>query len=211
MPGLCLSAKRKVLLIGSLMVVISPWIVHKSLETHKMVMISEYGPLNLYMSYNPNASGQYVALKGIEGISQGELIERSISFVIHNKMTTIDIIINKVLILFDMRLYEEAGVRDIKMSKEIVVFSQIIHIGVFMLGFVGLSRYYRREHNAIVSPVLSYLVLIILFSIFTMRFRLLVEPLLVIYAGILISQLIEKTKELFRQRIAERSAKVIVT
>jgi hypothetical protein len=59
---------------------------------------------------------------------------------------------------------------------------------IALLGFAGLARLYRREHRPIVAPIAGYVLLVIFFSIFKFRFRLLMEPLLVLYASALLSR-----------------------
>lgn len=68
-------------------------------------------------------------------------------------------------------------------SMYLAAYSYVI---VMFLGLVGLARYYRREHARAVLPVLVYIVVVILFSRFELRYRALLEPVLIGYAAALL-------------------------
>jgi len=59
-------------------------------------------------------------------------------------------------------------------------------VPVMLLGFVGMARLYSRRNRALVLPALSYVLLMILVCIFKLRYRLLVEPVFIIFASLLV-------------------------
>ena len=54
-------------------------------------------------------------------------------------------------------------------------------------GLAGLIRYVRREQRKLLLPILGYFLVIVLFSRFLFEKRPLIEPVLVIYAGVLLA------------------------
>lgn len=60
------------------------------------------------------------------------------------------------------------------------------YIPVMMLGLVGLARRYGPRNRMIALPAIGYVLLVLAFSIFKHRYRLMVEPVLVIYAALLL-------------------------
>jgi hypothetical protein len=57
---------------------------------------------------------------------------------------------------------------------------------LMLLGFIGLARYYRREHRAAVAPVAGYTIILVLFSSFDPVSRAVLEPVLIAYAAMLL-------------------------
>lgn len=204
-PGFLLTVRRRLLLILLLVSVIAPWTVRNAVVHHRFVPISETGAFNFYLSYNEKASGTTVRAPDLERTAvsheqssqvstiqpsrpQAEYLERALRFIVHNKLRTAQIVYNKVSVLF-MKGWPNhlMGMWSIEERRNLFYIMEYAYIPVMILGFVGLARYYRREHSAIAAPVLVYVLLVILLSIFKFRFRLLMEPLLIMYAAILLS------------------------
>ncbi|MDD4858276.1 MAG: glycosyltransferase family 39 protein, partial [Candidatus Krumholzibacteria bacterium] len=57
---------------------------------------------------------------------------------------------------------------------------------VMILGLIGLARFYRKEHEAAVLPILLYIGTLILFSQFDIRYRVPIEPVFIAYASMLL-------------------------
>lgn len=204
-PGFLLTVRRRRLLIVLLISVIAPWTVRNAVVLRRFVPISETGAFNFYLSYNEKASGTSVKAPDLERIAvtnvpagrvstyqpskpQAEYIEQALRFIVNNKLKTAQIIYNKVSVLF-MKGWPNhlMGVWSIEERRNVFYVMEYAYIPVMILGFVGLARYYRREHRAVAAPVLLYVLLVILLSIFKFRFRLLMEPLLIMYSAILLS------------------------
>jgi 4-amino-4-deoxy-L-arabinose transferase-like glycosyltransferase len=204
-PGFLATVRRRRVFILLLVSVIAPWTIRNAVVHRRFVPISETGAFNFYLSYNEKASGTVVKAPELERIAvshepadpvrtiqpsrpQAEYIERALYFIIHNKLRTAQIIYNKVSVLF-MKGWPNhlMGVWRIEERRNLFYVMEYAYIPVMILGFVGLARYYRRGHGAIAAPVLVYVSLVILLSIFKFRFRLLMEPLLIMYTAILLS------------------------
>ena len=54
-------------------------------------------------------------------------------------------------------------------------------------GLAGLIRHYRREQRGLLLPILGYFLIIVVFSRFLFEKRPLIEPVLVIYTGVLLA------------------------
>jgi 4-amino-4-deoxy-L-arabinose transferase-like glycosyltransferase len=60
------------------------------------------------------------------------------------------------------------------------------YVPVMVLGFVGMARRYGPRNRMIALPAIGYVLLVLVFSIFKFRYRLLLEPVLVVYAALLL-------------------------
>jgi hypothetical protein len=54
-------------------------------------------------------------------------------------------------------------------------------------GLAGLIRHYRREQRGLLLPILGYFLVLVLFSRFRFLHRPLIEPVFIIYAGVLLA------------------------
>jgi hypothetical protein len=69
----------------------------------------------------------------------------------------------------------------------IVYMARYGYVLLMLAGLAGLIRYYRKEQKALLYPVLGYFLVLALLSRFVFEQRSFVEPLLVIYAGVLVT------------------------
>ncbi len=61
-------------------------------------------------------------------------------------------------------------------------------VAVALLGLAGMIRYYGREHRRTMLPVATYALLTFLLARYSVRYRVIFEPALLIYAAILIGE-----------------------
>jgi asparagine N-glycosylation enzyme membrane subunit Stt3 len=58
------------------------------------------------------------------------------------------------------------------------------YIVIVLLGLAGMARYIRKDHRAWAAPIAGYILLLIVLSTAQIRFRIHLEPLLVLYAAL---------------------------
>jgi 4-amino-4-deoxy-L-arabinose transferase-like glycosyltransferase len=183
-PGLLIALKKRLVFAATLAFVLSPWILYNAMHEHKLILVSDTGAVNFYMSYNPEAKGGFVAIENWENISQLDYLKRGLDFIRRHKLRTVEIIHAKIFVLFELG-WDRHVFRDIVPGTWAVYAAMYGYLGMFVFGFIGLVRRFRKAHAPLVYPLLSYVLLLILLSIFVVRFRSLYEPLLIAYTGIL--------------------------
>jgi hypothetical protein len=185
-PGLFATVRRKVVFVLVLVAVLAPWLIGNAVRRGALAPASESGALMFYRSYNPQATGWDNAVTGPRFSSQGDLVRMGLGWIRHNPLAALDIMNNKVLVLLSAN-WDAYTMRDVVPSTPVIYALRYCYVVVFILGFIGLARFYRREHRAVAWPVASYLLLVILLSAFKVRYRVLIEPLLIVYASILLA------------------------
>jgi len=183
-PGLFVTLRRRLLFLGVLAVFFVPWLVGNAIRLDKISPVSDSGALMFYRSYNPRGSGRDFGVY-IKDASQLDYVKEGLRFIRHNKLLTLDIINHKILIL--MRADWDGHVMGGYVKSTLGIHGMKYGFVIVMLiGFVGLARLYRREHRPVVFPVLGYLALMLLLSAVKYRYRLLIEPLFIVYAAMLL-------------------------
>lgn len=185
-PGLLATLRRRVAFVLVLAAVLAPWLIGNAVRHGRWAPVSESGALMFYRSYNPLATGGDNTLTGPPGSSQRDYFRMGLHFIRHNMLATLDIMNDKVLILLTAD-WDGYTLRDVAKSTPDIYALRYGYVVVLILGSIGLARFYRRDHRAVVWPVASYLVLILLLSAFKIRYRVLIEPLLIVYASILLA------------------------
>ena len=193
-PGLFLTLRRRALFCVVLAAIVAPWVAGNAIRFHRMSPVSESGALMFYRSYNPAATGRDDARIGNDTTSQSTYFKLGLDFIRHNKLLTLDIVNNKLVILLEAT-WDEYVMGHYVRSMPAIYALRYAFVLVLIPGLIGLARLYRREHRPVVWPVASYLVLIVVLSAFKYRYRLLVEPLLIAYAAMLISGGGEEARE----------------
>jgi 4-amino-4-deoxy-L-arabinose transferase-like glycosyltransferase len=183
-PGLFITLKRRFVFIAVLGALLAPWVLYNAVQQHRLILVSDTGALNFYMSYNPKATGIYMTIEGAEQMSQREFLKRGFDYIKNNKMAASEIVYRKLYTMLEAQ-YDHFVMKDIVRGNGAIYAVVYGYIVVLILGSIGLARCYRREHLSVVLPVASYFILIIALSIFKYRFRVLIEPLLIAYTAIL--------------------------
>ena len=183
-PGMLVTMKRRTIFLVVFLCALAPWILYNAVANHELVLVSDTGALNFYMSYNSDAKGTFLALKEWESVPAGEYVRRGLDFIRNNKLQTAEIIYAKIFTLFELGWDRHVG-RDLVTNVNVQYAMMYGYLLVFAFGCIGLARRYRARHLPAVLPILSYVVLLILLSHFLIRFRALYEPLLIAYTAIL--------------------------
>ncbi len=188
-PGIFLGVKKKLIFLASFIVLISPLVTYSLMEGTG----SNYAAAALYKTYNKSSDGySNISMKdtplGEKEVSGGTYLREALHFIINNKGQTLDIVCGKLKKVFgrgwDVFVLEPiTGGND--HIKQILLYG---YIPVMLLGFIGIIRYLNPENRFIALPMLSYIVFMVLLTIFKFRYRVVVEPALIIFTGILVSK-----------------------
>jgi len=88
----------------------------------------------------------------------------------------------------------------------VLYIAQYGYVLLMTAGLAGLARYARREHARLLLPVAGYFVILVLLSKFSYEKRVLVEPLLVIYTGVLLAGMGRYLLSLLRRGRADQDS-----
>ncbi len=185
-PGVLLSVRKKTSFILATLVILSPWLIY-GLATGKT---PNRGALAFYKTYNPVADGvtHYKISKtalGSRELSNVEYIRGAFEYIVNNKWDTLDIIYNKGSI-FLARGWDAFVMRDLTgNTRTMNNLMNYAYLPVMFFGFIGLVRFYDRRNRVAALPALSYILFFVTLAIFKIRYRLLVEPVLIVFASIL--------------------------
>gem|GEM_PF-2329563 len=182
-PGALLSVKRRGVFLISLAVILAPALAFDLVSGTTALR----GARGLYRTYNPATHGTDALMEDTElgrtDLPAGTYIGGAIDFLRRNKMKTVDIIYSKAAIAISRgsdRLVLEPVVGKRDNVWMLLVYG---YVPIAILGLIGMARFFDSKTRRVVFPALSYLALVILFSIFKPRYRLLAEPAAIICAG----------------------------
>lgn len=183
-PGMLLTMRRKLIFLVVFLAALAPWILYNAVVNHELVLVSDTGALNFYMSYNLEAKGTFLAIKDWESVPASEYFRMGLDFIRNNKLQTAEIIYGKIFTLFELG-WVRCVECDLATNVNVQYAMMYGYLLVFAFGCIGLARRYRGRHLRAVLPILSYVALLILLSHFQIRFRALYEPLLMAYTAML--------------------------
>lgn len=197
-PAILLVSRKRLTLVLILAALLSPWIVRNAIIHDKLAPVSDTGALNFYATYNPAATGsRHVAadktpLKTYDH-DQMTYVREALKFIIHNKWKTLDITYNKLVLLFS-RGWDTFVLQKVVGDNPTLINIMLYgYLPIAILGFIGLVQLCDRRNGVIALMMLSYLLFSILLAIFKYRYRVLIEPMLIMYASMLIGNSCEKT------------------
>lgn len=187
-PGLFLGMKRRLALVLTVAALLGPVIIYGSLTGSG----EGRGPKLLYKAYNMRAvQDPYFGMEETElgeDATGREYLAGTIDFIMNNKWLTLDIIYGKASLLIS-KGWDSFVLKDISGGDRHVTNILIYgYLPVMVLGLIGLVRFCDERNRIILFVMISYLVIHILITIFKMRYRLLVEPMLMIYSGIVVER-----------------------
>ena len=190
-PGIILGVKKRLTFLSTLAAILGPVFIYGSLSGTG----EGRGPVLLYKAYNPRAAETPIFSMeetelGDKGTSGEKYLEETVNFISGNKWKTLDIIYYKASLLIS-RGWDSFVLKDISRKNRhltnILIYG---YIPVMLLGFAGLIRFIDRDNRVVAWMMISYLVIHIIITIFKLRYRLLIEPMLIIYSGITISRMV---------------------
>ena len=166
-------------------------------------------PRLLYKAYNPLApKTSTFSIKETEvgsGASAQEYFQGTMDFISSNKWVTLDLIYMKASLLIS-KGWDSFVLKDISQSnRHITNILTYGYLPVMLLGLIGMVRFSNPENRIIWLMAVSYTTIHIVLTIFKLRYRLLIEPMLIVYTGILIQQSTMLWKE--RMNVATSNGK----
>jgi len=190
-PGMLAGLRKKRIFIMTTAIILAPWAIY-SVSAGK---VTNRPGRAFYKTYNPKSNGkQYVKFSETE-LSREDLPNRvyfrkAFDFMIHNKWKTLDIIYNKAGMVFS-RGWDQHFMERIVGAGNKKVFLMIYSFIPFMLlGMAGMIMYIGEKNRILAYLLISYLISFIFLAIFKVRYRLLVEPVFIIYSAIFIDRTI---------------------
>jgi hypothetical protein len=183
-PGVLLSLKKRLAFVVAAAVVLAPLISYELIVGESF----QRGARTFYKSYNPKSDGRHFGdTKSAELAANeapgGAYIKAAWMNIRNNKVRVLESMFNKTKIFLSAG-WDEFVMRPIVGTGRGVAFvMKYAYIPVLLFGFIGMSRLYSSENRMIALPALSYLVFVLLFSIFKYRYRLVVVPVLIMYAS----------------------------
>lgn len=139
---------------------------------------------NFYATYNENATGRYLSPAQLPvdytDYTNAGLIRLGVQNIMHDPHNVTKVVFNKVVMAISPG-YDHHVIEPM-IGKRAGWLFDLFYPLVALFGLIGLIRYYD---NRVALPFLSYLVLIIAFSIFDYRLRLMFEPALIVFFGVL--------------------------
>ncbi|MDD4856610.1 MAG: glycosyltransferase family 39 protein [Candidatus Krumholzibacteria bacterium] len=188
-PGVLLSLRRRLAFMIAAVVVFVPLMAFEMTggEDFKRAAAA------LYKTYGLSLDGRIYVDSTLTEVRREDLPSKTYlgavwNAVKNNKGKVAQKIFNKATVLFEAG-WDEFVMRPIVGSGKGIVFAmKYAYIPILALGFVGMARLYGAGNRMIALPALSYVLLVIVFSIFKYRYRLLIEPALIMYASMLVGR-----------------------
>ncbi|MBN1163866.1 MAG: glycosyltransferase family 39 protein [Candidatus Krumholzibacteriota bacterium] len=194
-PGTLLCLKKKKWFVVVTIIIIGAWVSYGSITGKGSRRFAR----GFYKTYNPSQRGSKAlelrdTMLGREDLPSSAYLRSALDFIVHNRWETVDIIYYKLKVLVS-RGYSNYTVS--QMVKENRTLSQILYYGylpVMIFGFCGLVRLFDKRTRALAIPLISYLFFNILLSIFKARYRLMIEPGLIIFGSLFIGERLDKIR-----------------
>ena len=190
-PGMLAGLKKRKIFIVATLLLISPWVIY-SISSGKM---TNRPGRAFYKTYNPDSSGkQYVKFVDTE-LSRTDLPNRvyfskAFDFIVNNKWKTLDIMYNKSAMIFS-RGWDQHFMQRIVRNGSFWGFLMIYSfMPVMLLGMAGMIIDMDEKNRILAYLLISYLAAFVFLAIFKVRYRLLVEPVFIIFSAIFIDRAI---------------------
>jgi hypothetical protein len=190
-PGMLAGLKKRTVFIVATILLVSPWVIY-GLSTGKM---TNRPGRAFYKTYNLKSNGkQYVKFVDTplsrEDLPNRVYFREAFDFIVHNKWKTLDIIYNKAAMIFsrgwDLHFMQRI-VRNGGFWGFIMIYA---FVPVMMLGMAGMIIDIDEKNRMLAYLLISYLTAFVFLAIFKVRYRLLIEPVFIIFGAIFIDRLI---------------------
>lgn len=169
LPGLFAAVRKRMLMASVLLLIVAPWGIRNSVLAGRPVPVYES---TAYELTNEDTVRTGSGWKVIEGLYF------NVSFLMKKSLERAH-----MPILFGMR----------NTNRHVLEYTFVF---VALLGLAGLIRYSDRSHIRTLLPTASYVILTILLTRYTTRSRVIFEPLLLVFASILIGESLGKAGKL---------------
>jgi hypothetical protein len=188
-PGALLSLEKRRVFILAFVVLMAPAVAFEIFvgdTFHRSAVAT-------YEAYYPSLDGVSFINPDSTALGSNKLpslvyLKTALNNVSRNRERALENIYNKTVVLFsrgwDTFVLEPVVGRGTLMYY-ILAYA---YIPVLVLGFIGMARLYGRNSRMLALPALGYLAFAIVFFLFKFRYRLLVEPLLIMFAAMLVAR-----------------------
>ena len=194
-PGMLAGMKKRRIFIVATLLLISPWVIY-SISSGNM---TNRPGRAFYKTYNPDSNGkQYVKFVDTE-LSRTDLPNRvyfreAFDFIANNKWKTLDIMYNKSAMIFS-RGWDQHFMQRIVRNGSFLGFLMIYSfMPVMLLGMAGMIIDMDEKNRILAYLLISYLAAFVFLAIFKVRYRLLVEPVFIIFSAIFIDRAIRASR-----------------
>lgn len=186
-PGVLVATRRRVVFVITAAALLAPVIVAG--VSHG----GGIGAVLFYKTYNETSDGRhYVDIEdtaiGKDDLPASVYLSAALRFILRHGWRTVDIVYNKASVLvsrgFDTFILHEV-IGDGPFMTNVFMYA---YLPVMVLGLVGLVRYAGGPASPVTAMLVSYTVLNVLLSVFKWRYRLLIEPMLIVFASILLTR-----------------------
>jgi 4-amino-4-deoxy-L-arabinose transferase-like glycosyltransferase len=190
-PGMLAVVKRRTALLAVTVAVLGPVIAYGVMTgtgTNRWA-------LAFYKSYNEEANGvDFYTLDetdlGSRDLPSGVYVREAARWIVSHPWRTVDILYNKASVVF-ARGWDSFVLRPMTGdNRHLVNALEYAYLPVMLLGFIGIVRFRDERSRALALPTLSYLLFFVLLAIFKVRYRLLAEPALIIFAAVSVGHLL---------------------
>ncbi|MDD4858098.1 MAG: glycosyltransferase family 39 protein, partial [Candidatus Krumholzibacteria bacterium] len=187
-PGVFASLKKRLAFVLTLIVMLTP-LVFAAVAAGSNAQRAARG---FYKSYNSKSTGAgYVDISSTDlansDLPTSTYVKAALAFMKNNKWKTLDIIYGKASMVIS-RGWDPFVMTPIMrgkgtISRPVFYLMNYAYIPIMLLGFMGMIKLYDKKNRFLAWMALSYLSLFVLILIFKVRYRLMIEPLLIIYAA----------------------------
>jgi 4-amino-4-deoxy-L-arabinose transferase-like glycosyltransferase len=183
-PGVFFSVKRRILFLVSLALILGPVLSYDLITGSNLLR----GARGFYLTYNPRTTSTHGRMKNTElgsnALPTRAYFDGAADFMRSNKLKVVDIVYQKTTILFSRGSDTFVFRPIIRGRYGMTMLLWYAYLPVMLLGVFGMIRWLNTSARRIALPALSYLLFVILLSIFRVRYRLPAEPALIVFAGI---------------------------
>jgi 4-amino-4-deoxy-L-arabinose transferase-like glycosyltransferase len=185
-PGALLGLKKRLVFAITIAAIILPIAFSAMLSGSNLHRAAR----GLYKTYNPKATGRYYrdlsdTELGTGDVPSGAYVKSALEFVWNNKWKTLDIIYQKATIVFS-RGWETFVLGPFLRGTRAYYIMCYAFVPIMVLGFAGMIRLYDKRNRILAFLALGYAAIFVVASIFKVRYRLLMEPILIVYAAMLL-------------------------
>ena len=203
------------LLLFVLALLLFPWTLRNFLAFNELIPLADNGPVNFYLANNPNATGDCISPSETP-LGSGNLpamiyYREGFRFMLSHPTQYLRLVFKKLLTVLSPdssrwmldRLIIPSSQANQRMPEAYATIAKLIlhlfSMMVILLGCFGCVLLFQFEQSPLLLPTLSYLLILVLFFFFNIRFRLLSEPAAVVYTGGALSLIISQNPlELYR-------------
>ena len=187
-PATLIFVKKRTIFIVTIAVLLGAWLIYGKVADGS----SSRSAILFYKSYNEMADGisNYDFSKTMLGstdLPNITYIRGALDYIANNKWQTVNILYNKMALVM-CRGWDMWVLESIIGKNEYLVYLMYHHyLPILLLGIFGMIKHYSKRNSILVFTAVGYILLHIVLSIFKFRYRLLVEPIFIMFTGILIA------------------------